>query len=83
MYPNVVAHVSPSYPGVQGPVYLLCEVIDGDSPISYSWTGPDGQTLFPGDTDGSITVNISTYGNYTCAATNDIGTRRVTLEIGL
>ena len=83
MYPNVVARVTPSYPGVQGPVDLLCEAIAEDPPISYSWTDPNGQTLSPGDTDGSITVNISTYGNYTCAATYDIGTWKVTLETGL
>ena len=76
-------HVTPSYPGVQGPVDLVCEAIAGDPPISYSWTGPNGQTLSPGDTDGSITVTISTYGNYMCTATNDIGTRRVTLETGM
>ena len=68
-------------PSSPGPVDLSCEAIAGDPPISYYWTGPDGWTLSPGDTDGSITVNISTYGNYTCAATNDIGTRRVNLTL--
>ena len=82
MYPNITAHVTPSSPGVQGSVDLVCVAIAGDPPISYSWTGPNGWTLSPGDTDGSITVNISTYGNYTCEATNDIGTQRLTLKTG-
>ena len=81
VYPKITARVTTSslaVYGIYGSVGLVCEAIAGDPPISYSWTGPDG--LSPGDTDGSITVTISTYGDYTCAATNDVGTRRVTLE---
>ena len=83
VYPEITVHVTPSSPEVQGPVELSCEAVAGDLPISYSWTDPNDQTLSPGDTDGTITVNISSYGTYTCTATNDIGTRRATLETGM
>ena len=85
VYPKITARVTTSsiaVYGIHGSVDLVCEATAGDPPISYSWTGPDGQALSPGDTDGSITVTISTYGDYTCAATNGVGTRSVTLETG-
>ena len=69
-------------PVVQGySVELLCEAIAGDLPISYSWIGPDGHIMLPADTDGNISLNINTFGSYTCSGTNAIGTDRESVEI--
>ena len=62
-------------------VHMLCEAIDGDSPIFYSWIDPDGLTLFPGDTDGMISFDIFSYGIYTCAAAYRFGVVNSTVEL--
>ena len=65
-------------------VTLVCAAVSGDLPISYSWTGPDGQDVSLADTDGINLVTLSTsgyYGNYTCTASNEFGMATATLEV--
>ena len=80
--PIVTTRINRTGPVVRGfLVNFLCEVKAGDLPISYSWTDPDGHILFPGDTDGNISVAVNTFGNYTCSATNAIGMDRTSVEM--
>ena len=85
MVPNITSQVSPPGPVVEGATAnLTCEAMAGDLPISYSWTGPNGQEVFPGDTDGTISVTLSAsgdYGTYTCTATNEFGVDNATTEV--
>ena len=65
-------------------VDLVCQATTGRHPISYSWTDASGVAVFPDDTDGSITVLLSTsrdYGTYTCTAMNDFGMDTATVDI--
>lgn len=65
-------------------VNLVCEATAGDPPISYSWTGPNGQPVFPGDIDGTISVTFpaaSSFGTYTCSAANEFGFDRASIEV--
>jgi hypothetical protein len=65
-------------------VNLACVATTGDLPVSFSWTGPNGQGVFPNDVDGTISVRFSAvgdYGSYTCTATNEFGSDRVTAEV--
>ena len=65
-------------------VDLICQATTGYQPISYSWTDASGVAVFPEDTDGNITVTISTdgdYGTYTCTATNDFGMDTATVDV--
>ena len=82
---GVTAQLSPSGPVVLGTtVDLMCQATTGHETISYSWTDASGVTVFPDDTDGSITVLLSTsgnYGTYTCTATNDFGTDIATVDV--
>ena len=77
--------MSPPVAVIEGAtVALVCEAMAGDLPISYSWTGPNGQEVSPGDTDGTISVTFSAsgdYGNYTCTATNEFGVDNATTEV--
>ena len=65
-------------------VDLICQATTGRQPISYSWTDASGVAVFPEDTDGNITVTVSTdgdYGTYTCTATNDFGMDTATVDV--
>lgn len=83
--PDVTSRVSPPGPVVEGTtVSLVCEATAGDSPISYSWTGPNGHGVSPGDTDGTVPVRFSAsgdYGNYTCTAANEVGMDTAIVEV--
>ena len=83
--PNVTARVSPPDPVVQGStVDLVCEATAGDTPISFSWMNEDGVAVSPEDTDGIISVTLSSaelYGTYTCTATNAIGTETADADV--
>jgi hypothetical protein len=83
--PVVTAQLSPPGPVVEGStVNLVCVATAGDTPISYSWTGPSGQDVSAADTDGNVSATISAsggYGNYMCTATNDFGMASTTLEV--
>ncbi len=91
VHPHAVApdmtQVTPLEPVIVGStVNLVCEAMAGDPPISYSWTGPSGQAVSPGDTDGTISVMFSDsgdYGIYTCTATNEFGIENATVEVML
>lgn len=80
-----MAEVSPPGPVVQGStVNLVCVAVSGDTPISYSWTGPSGQAVSPGDTDGTVSVLFSAavdYGCYRCTASNEAGVDTATVEV--
>ena len=75
--PSVTPRVSPPDPVVLGAtVNLTCEATAGDTPISFSWRNGSGVAVSPADTDGTISVPLSSagdYGTYTCTATNAIG----------
>ena len=81
----MTAQLSPSGPVVLGTtVDLMCQATTGHQPISYSWTDANGVAVFPDDTDGNITVLLSTsgdYGTYTCTATNDFGMGTATVDV--
>ena len=81
----MTAQLSPSAPVVLGTtVDLVYQATTGRHPISYSWTDASGVAVFPEDTDGNITVLLSTsgdYGTYTCTATNDFGTDTATVDV--
>ena len=83
---GVTALLSPSGPVVLGTTAdLVCQATTGHQPISYSWTDASGVAVFPDDTDGNITVLLSTsgdYGTYTCTATNDFGMDTATVDVG-
>ena len=82
---GMTAQLSPSGPVVLGTtVNLVCQATTGRQTISSSWTDASGVAVFPGDTDGNITVLLSTsgdYGTYTCTATNDFGMDTATVDI--
>ena len=82
---GVTAQLSPSGPVVLGTtVDLMCQGTTGCQPISYSWTDASDVAVFPDDTDGNITVTVSTdgdYGTYTCTATNDFGMDTATVDV--
>ena len=75
--PSVTSRVSPPGPVLLGTtVDLVCEATAGHTPISFSWTDSNGNAVSPGDTDGTISVTLSSagdYGTYTCTATNRFG----------
>ena len=83
--PSVTTRVSPPGPVVLGTmVDLVCEATAGDTPISFSWRDGGGVAVFPGDTDGTISVTLSSagdYGTYTCTAVNDIGNGTATVDV--
>ena len=82
---GMTAQLSPSGPVVLGTtVDLVCQATTGRHPISYSWTDASGVAVFPDDTDGSVTVLLSTsrdYGTYTCTATNVVGRHTATVDV--
>ena len=82
---GVTAQLSPSGPVVLGTtVDLVCQATTGRQPISYSWTDASGVAVFPDDTDGNITVLLSTsgdYGIYTCTSTNVVGIDNATVDV--
>ena len=82
---NLSATVTPSEPIVSGSmVTFMCVAMTGDSPISYSLTGPAGQDVSLTDTDGTISITLSAsgdYGAYTCTATNEFGMASTTVEV--
>ena len=82
--PEVTAQIVPPGAVVVGDtVDLVCEAITGSAPISLSWTNNIGASIFPDDTDGTISVFISAsgYGTYTCTARNNIGTDTASVEV--
>ena len=64
-----------------------CSVSEGDLPISHIWYRVDGHIIMPSDNnETSATISItptqrSDYGNYTCTATNILGSSNYTLQI--
>lgn len=57
-------------------VNLVCDVIAGDFPISYSWASSSGEGLSSDSKSGNISVPFCAredYGIYTCTATNPFG----------
>lgn len=76
--PSVTSRVRPSDPVILGTmVDLICEATAGSTPISFSWMNAAGSSLSPNDTDGTVSVTISStedYGTYTCTASNGAGT---------
>ena len=83
--PSITARLDPPGPVVLGTmVDLVCEATAGDTPISFSWRDGGGVAVFPGDTDGTISVTLSSagdYGTYTCTAVNDIGIDTATVDV--
>ena len=82
--PSVTAGVSPPGPVVVGDmVDLVCEATAGDTPISFTWTDDGGMDVSQGDTDGTISLTLSSagYGTYTCTATNAIGMDTSNVEV--
>ena len=81
----MTAQLSPSGPVVLGTtVDLVCQATTGHQPISYSWTDTSGVAVFPDDTDGNISVLLSTsgdYGTYICTATNAIGMDTASVDV--
>ncbi len=68
-------------------VTLVCNSTQGDYPITFMWTGPDGNMLdmmmISGNNYSSevtiSTAEISVFGKYTCLATNSFGSSNGTL----
>ena len=62
-------------------VTLTCSALDGNLPINYTWTNPDGDTI----ATVSIThVNISSpqdYGLYTCTVANSLGESNSSVDV--
>ena len=82
--PEVTAQIVPPGAVVVGnTVDLVCEAITGRAPISLSWTNNFGNSIFPDDTDGTISIFIllTNYGTYTCTGTNDFGTATASVEV--
>ncbi len=62
----------------------MCEATAGDLPISFSWRNGSGVAVSPEDTDGTISVTLSSagdYGTYNCTATNDIGMGTAVVDV--
>ena len=82
---GVTALLSPSGPVVLSTTAdIVCQATTGRHPISYSWTDASSVAVFPDDTDGNITVTVSTsgdYGTYTCTATNAIRMDTATVDV--
>ena len=78
MTPNVTSRLDPPGPVMLGTmVDLVCEATAGDTPISFSWTDSAGTAVSPSDTDGTVSVTVSStgdYGIYMCIASNEFGT---------
>lgn len=83
--PEVTARVNPPGPVVKGSIgSLVCDVIAGDLPISYSWVSSRGEGLSSDSESGSITVPFCAYedyGIYTCTATNPFGSHASIVEV--
>ena len=70
-------------------VTLVCNSTQGDYPITFMWTGPDGNMLdmmIISSNNYSSEVTISTaetsvFGKYTCLATNSFGSSNGTLTL--
>ena len=76
--------MSPPGPVVEGTtVNLVCEATAGDLPISYTWTDPNGRDVSSGNTDGTISITVSSldYGIYSCGAANDLGADIALVEV--
>lgn len=82
---SLTARIVPPGPVTVGTtVSLVCQVMEGDHSVFYSWIAPSGEELYPGDTDGVISVTLYStldYGIYTCTATDDVETGNTALEI--
>ena len=78
----MITSVSPPGPVIEGSaVNLVCEATAGDLPISYSWTGPNGEEL---SSIGNVSVTLfapEDYGTYTCTATNQVGSNISQVEV--
>ena len=81
----MTSRVSPPGPVLLGTtVDLVCEAVGGDPPISFSWTNGSGSAVSPGDSDGTISVTLSStgdFGTYTCTATNEFGNGTSDFEV--
>ncbi len=80
--PTIVANITPSGPVIRGTnATLVCEGIDGDPPMHYSWRNPGGAVIASA---GVITVTFSSemdYGTYTCTANNTCGFDTASVEV--
>ena len=66
-------------------VDLVCEDSVGDLPIDFTWTDPNGVSVNPTDTDGTISITLSSedYGMYTCITTNAVGMNTAVVDVVL
>ncbi len=70
-------------------VALVCNSTQGDYPITFMWTGPDGNMLdmmmiFSNNYSSEVTISTgetSVFGKYTCLATNSFGSSNRTLTL--
>jgi hypothetical protein len=54
-----------NYPVAEGSTFNLVRVATaGDTPISYSWTGPSGQDVSAAHTNGNVSATVSASGGY-------------------
>ena len=80
------SRINPPGPVVLGStVDLVCETSVGDLPIDFTWTDPNGVSVNPTDTDGTISITLSTgdNGTYTCTATNAVGMNTAVVDVVL
>ena len=80
------SRINPPGPVVLGStVDLVCEASIGDPPINFTWTGPNVTAVNPTDTDGTISITLSSgdNGTYTCTATNAVGMNTAVVEVVL
>ena len=80
------SRINPPGPVVLGStVDLVCEASIGDLPIDFTWTDPNGVSESPTDTDGTISITLSSgdYGMYTCTAINEFGMNSTVLDVVL
>ena len=76
--------INPPGPVVLGStVDLVCEASVGDLPINFTWTDPNGVSVNPTDTNGTISINLSSedYDMYTCIATNEFGMNTAVVDV--
>ena len=85
MPPQVTSSIDQTGPIIEGStIQLTCEAVEGDLPVSFSWTAPDGRSVSSPNTDGTVWVTLASstdYGDYTCVGSNEFGSASVSTEV--
>ena len=80
--PIASTHLSPEgsvEPGSM--VTLTCSALDGNLPINYTWTNPDGDTIATVSTTQVDIFFPEDYGSYTCIVDNALGEDESSVDV--